>query len=279
MASIRDFLDGSPVARVTAALDLGAGRAVRVWENHSDRVSYVAAQGHVFSLYLQGGSGTRRVDHGSQTGFPGAICIMPDGHSSEWEITTRHSFVHLYLPDTALRAGFALTHDCDARRLDLPDVTLVEMPRLCAPLVGLSQAAQQGDLMAAEVALAELLAQLGPRRITLKGGLAPHLLRRIDAYIETHLDAVIHLADLAVITELSPFHLHRMFRVSRGATLQDWITDRRIERAKALLRGPTPLIQVAVTCGFASQSHMTRAFKARTSLTPAAWRVAVRGAA
>ncbi|MBL3576436.1 helix-turn-helix domain-containing protein [Rhodovulum sulfidophilum] len=44
----------------------------------------------------------------------------------------------------------------------------------------------------------------------------------------------------------------------------------------ALLSGPAPLVQIADTCGFASQSHFTRAFKAATSTTPAGWRRAVK---
>lgn len=261
-------------------MDLGAGRAVTIWENHSDRIRYDGPMGHVFSLYLEGGTGTRRVDRstyrGGQAGFPGAVCIMPQGHDSEWEITTPFLFVHLYLPDAALRAGFARTHDCDARRLDLPEVTLAEMPGIAAPLTGLAQAARQSDLLAAETALSELLAGLGPRQITLNGGLASHVLRRIDAWIDAHLEGVIRLSDLAALADLSPFHLHRMFRVSRGVTLQDWITERRIECAKHLLRGQTPLIEIAMACGFSSHSHLTRVFKARTTLTPAAWRAALR---
>lgn len=275
MASIRDVLDNSPVARVASTLDLGAGRAVTIWENHSDRVRYDTVRGHVFSLYLEGGTGTRRLDRGGRRGFAGAICIMPDGHSSEWEITRAFRFVHLYLPDQALRAGFARIHDCDARRLDLPEVTLADMPVLAEPMARLAMAAGQGDPLSAEIALAELLARLGPRQVVLRGGLAPHVLRRIDGWIDAHLDEVIHLADLAEIADLSPFHLHRMFRISRGTTLHDWITERRIDRARSLLNGPEPLVAVAVACGFASQSHLTRVFKSRVMLTPAAYRRAV----
>ncbi|MEQ5872685.1 helix-turn-helix domain-containing protein [Sagittula sp. NFXS13] len=47
-----------------------------------------------------------------------------------------------------------------------------------------------------------------------------------------------------------------------------------IARAKALLRGPDSLIEVALACGFASQSHFTRAFKAATDTTPTTWRSA-----
>ncbi|WP_353744374.1 helix-turn-helix domain-containing protein [Roseovarius sp.] len=50
---------------------------------------------------------------------------------------------------------------------------------------------------------------------------------------------------------------------------------RRVERAKELIRNGEPLAQVAAACGFASQSHMTRAFRNGTGATPGAWRRAL----
>lgn len=276
-ATVRTFLEGSAAARLAASMDLGAGRGVAVWENRDDRVSYTAPRGHVFSLYLDGGTGTRRLDAGAVSGRPGAVCIMPEGQNSEWEITTPFRFVHLYMPDDALRGAFAETHDCDARRLDLPELTFAEMPLLAPALATLARAAAQGDVMLADAALAELVAHLGPRSVVLRGGLSAHQLRRIDEWIDAHLEARIRLEDLARLTGLSPFHLHRMFRASRGLTLQGWITRRRIERARALLATPAPLIEIAMACGFSSQSHFTRVFKTQTTLTPDAFRTALGG--
>lgn len=274
-STVRDFLESSPAARTVAALDLGAGRAVSIWENHDDRVSYDAPRGHVFSLYLDGGTGTRRVDAGSETGWPGSVCIMPDGQTSEWEITTPFRFVHLYLADDFLRAAFAITHDCDARQLDLPEATFAEMPSLVPPLSVLSQAAWSGDILSADAALADLVGHLGRGPVTLRGGLSPHVLRRAEDWIEAHLDHAIRLADLAQLVDLSPFHFHRMFRASKGMTLQAWITRRRIDRARTMLETPGQLIEVAMACGFSSQSHFTRTFKSLTGLTPAAYRAAL----
>ena len=272
MPSVRESLSRSPIARAAATLDLGRGRSVTIWEHHDDRVTYDAARGHVFSLYLKGGNGTRRLDGKWASGWPGAVCVFPDGQTSKWEITSPVRFVHLYLPDDRLRADFARTHECDARRLDLPEVTFAEMPALATPLGALAAAASSGDALLADVAIAELIGRLASRPVALRGGLAPHVLRRLDDWIDTHLDETIRLSDLAAISDLSPFHLHRMFRASRGMALHAWITDRRIDRAKALLRRPNPLIEVAMACGFASQSHFTRAFKAATNATPTTWR-------
>ncbi|WP_273069606.1 helix-turn-helix transcriptional regulator [Thioclava marina] len=265
--------------RAAATLDLGGGRGVTVWENRHDRVSYEAPRGHAFSLYLAGGTGTRRLDGAGAgaSGWPGAVCVFPDGQPSEWEITTPHRFAHLYLPDDRLRADFARTHDCDARRLDVPEITFADMPHLAAPLAALARAASAGDVLLADTALSEIVARLGARKVPLRGGLSPHILRRIDEWIEAHLDEAIRLSDFAALAALSPFHLHRMFRASRGIPLHAWITERRIDRAKSLLRGTDPVLEVALACGFSSQSHFTRTFKSGTGTTPAAWRTAIKG--
>lgn len=278
MTTVRDVLEGSAAARNTAWLAMGPATGVAIWENRDDRISYGALHGHVFSCYLDGGTGTRRLDGDPATGRPGAVCIMPQGQSSEWEITTPFRFVHLYVPDDRLRAAFARIHDCDARRLDLPELTFADAPRLAMPLGRLAGAARCGDVLMADAALSEVVSCLGPRAIALTGGLPAHLLRRIDDWIDAHLDQPIRLARIAALADLSPFHLHRMFRMARGMPLHGWVTARRIDRARAMLAGPAPLCEIAQACGFSSQSHFTRVFRDHTALTPAAYRAVSRGA-
>lgn len=273
--TVRDILEGSRAAHLAASLDIGAGGTVAIWENRNDRLSYHVPSGHVFSLYLLDGTGTRRVDAGCRAGHPGAVCIMPEGHNSEWEITTPFRFVHLYVADEQLRGSYASIHDRDARRLDLPEVTFAEMPQLAPALGAMAQAAWRGDVLMADAAQAELVSQLGSRPVTLRGGLSPHLLRRMDDWIDAHLDGRIRLADLAGLTGLSSFHLHRMFRAARGLTLHDWIMRQRVARARGMLATGDPLIQIAMACGFSSQSHFTRCFKDQTALTPQAYRAAL----
>lgn len=274
--TVQDFLGHSPFAHTLARLDLGAGRTVTIWENRDDRIVYDAPAGHTFSYYLDGGTGTRRLDAGAVHGWPGAVCVMPEGHRSEWEITTSFRFVHLYMPDAELRAAYATTNDCDARRLDMREDTFVDIPALSGPLGQLACAADTGDRLLADTAIAELIAHLPSRQINLRGGLAPQVLRRVDEWIEANLDASIRLSDLAGIADLSEFHFHRMFRMSRGVSPHGWITARRIELAKEFLRTPTPIAEIAVSCGFASQSHLARMFRNHTGNTPKEYRTAYR---
>lgn len=262
----------SPVARQIAQLDLGDGCGVAIWENQDDERHYDAPRDHTFSLYLQGGTGTQRLDAGGIAGRPGAICVMPEGCGSAWRITARFRFVHLYLSDARLRSGFAWIHDCDARQIDLPEATFAENPRMAGPLRAMSAAALDGDALLGGTAVSDLIRGLSPRRVPLRGGLAPYLLRRVDDWIEAHLDQTIHLADLALLTDLSPFHFHRMFQHSRGMAPHAWVTHRRVMRAQTLLAGHAPIAAISAACGFSSQSHMTRVFQARTGMTPARYR-------
>jgi AraC family transcriptional regulator len=60
--------------------------------------------------------------------------------------------------------------------------------------------------------------------------------------------------------------------VWRGVTPHQWLTERRVDTAKRLLKGgDLPLAQIALACGFANQSHFTRVFRSFVGCTPAAW--------
>jgi AraC family transcriptional regulator len=64
-----------------------------------------------------------------------------------------------------------------------------------------------------------------------------------------------------------------MFRLSAGESPHRFLLRRRVERAKCLLReGRSPLGEVALACGFSSQSHLTARFRELTGVTPRRYR-------
>lgn len=277
--TIFETLSASPRARALARIDLGFGRAAAVWCNDLDRVTYERMQGHTLSLYVEGGTGSRRVDKRPVSGWPGALCFMPHGGRSEWDIRSSMTFVHLYLPVEELRRVFAELFDRDARLMEVPELTYAHRPVIAPALRALAGAALRGDPLAAEAAMIEAAAQFlaeprngGRRPAAVKGGLAPHRRGRVLDYVEAHLDTPLRLRDLAGLVELSEAHFQRAFGASQGVSPQVWITHRRIARAKDLLRGREPIAGIALACGFSSQSHLTRAFKAATGVTPGTYR-------
>lgn len=270
--TVKQYLDQSGGARATDRMDLGGGREIVLWENENARVRYERPKNHTFSLYLKDGTGTRRLDAGGVSGFPGAVCVMPAGHTSDWEITTPFRFVHLYLANDTLGRLFSEIHDRDVRCLNLAEMNFVKRPDVAQPLMTMAQAAMDDDALAAEAAVSDLVGALPQRQVPVTGGLAPHVMRLVDDYVTAHLADSITLEDLAALAGVSSFHFHRMFRKVRGCTPQTWITSRRVDHAKALLRTDVSICEAAMSCGFCSQSHLTRVFRAQTGQTPAQFR-------
>ena len=67
---------------------------------------------------------------------------------------------------------------------------------------------------------------------------------------------------------MSPSWFARAFRRATGAPVHAFVRERRLERARAMLVSDMPLAEIARVCGFADQSHLTRAFRTRYGVTP-----------
>lgn len=109
-----------------------------------------------------------------------------------------------------------------------------------------------------------------PRRRN--GGLTPAQLRRVTEYIEAHLSQDLGLAELAAVAGLSPHHFGTAFKAATGAPPHRFVVERRIQRARTLLGGPSTIAGIAHAVGFASQSHLTLHFRRMTGVTPARFR-------
>ncbi len=105
------------------------------------------------------------------------------------------------------------------------------------------------------------------------GGLSGYKLRRVKEFIDAKLEEDLSLSNLAAVADLSQFHFARAFRKSTGQTTQQYLTTRRIERAKQLLAEDNlPLVEVGLQTGFKNQSHFTTLFRKYTKFTPKMWR-------
>jgi AraC family transcriptional regulator len=83
----------------------------------------------------------------------------------------------------------------------------------------------------------------------------------------------VSLAELAQECRLSVTHFVRSFRRSTGISPHQWLLARRISKAKFLLvHSNHSLADIALECGFSSQSHFNAAFKHCTKVSPGSWR-------
>src|SRR5271168_4597057 len=106
-----------------------------------------------------------------------------------------------------------------------------------------------------------------------QGGLAAWQERRAKELMSANLRGDVSTADIAGECSLSAGHFARAFRHSTSLSPHQWLIQCRIEKAHALLReGRLSLAEIARACGFADQSHFTKAYASRRGISPGAWR-------
>jgi AraC family transcriptional regulator len=105
------------------------------------------------------------------------------------------------------------------------------------------------------------------------GGLPRPRLGRVLEYIQANLDQGIHIDELAGAAGLSLFHFAKLFKRSTGSSPHQYVLERRLERAKELLRKTgLSLSEIALQAGFADQSHLTNVFRRFIGVTPSQFR-------
>ncbi len=87
--------------------------------------------------------------------------------------------------------------------------------------------------------------------------------------VESRLREPITLDDIAISSEVSPYHLTRAFAAITGYSLMRYVRARRLsEAAKQLANGATDILTVALDASYGSHEAFSRAFKEHFGLTP-----------
>jgi AraC-like DNA-binding protein len=88
-------------------------------------------------------------------------------------------------------------------------------------------------------------------------------------FIDAHFDEPIQLGNIATHAHLSPFHFHRLFTKVYRITPHQYITKKRLEKAKELLKtGNTTLTGICIGIGFESYGSFSILFKKHCGIPP-----------
>ncbi len=266
--------------------ELYNGASAAIWQRQeSDLTRYQHPGHHTLSCYLDGGHDIRRLyqKRSLSGGGPGRICLMPGDHESDWDVNGQIRFLHLYFAENHLKALAERIQDKGSDILQLQDLTFIDDPwisslcqQIIMPLNWQDNADQITLSSASDMLLVHLLkhycSDYGKLPDT-KGGLSPYAKRQILDFIESHLDRALTLQQLAETVHLSEYHFARMFKVSFGVPPHQYVTERRLNQAARLLQDRNlTLAEIALRCGFSSQSHFSNRFKAFYRVTPASFR-------
>ena len=103
-----------------------------------------------------------------------------------------------------------------------------------------------------------------------QGSITGRRLRLLDEFIDAGLEGSLSVQAMAELLELSEGFFMRAFKQTTGKSPHSYLIDRRLAKARALLRDSTAgLSGIALICGFSSQAHMATAFKQRLGVSPA----------
>lgn len=96
-------------------------------------------------------------------------------------------------------------------------------------------------------------------------------LGRLAALLERQAAETLSLTDMARYARMDKFALVRAFAGETGLTPWRYLESARVNLARRLLDAGQSPAQTAMMAGFADQSHLTRAFRARLGVTPGAY--------
>lgn len=108
-------------------------------------------------------------------------------------------------------------------------------------------------------------------------GLDSQRLRRVLDFIEANLEGDLNIERMAATACLSRFHFARAFKASTGQAPHQYVSNRRLERAKSLIWGADrSLADIAYSLNFSSHANFTRAFRRIVGQTPGEFRRSLR---
>lgn len=209
------------------------------------------------------------------------LSFVPAGHRFYgWEtprVLTRVTYFYIDLQDRLFDPGSGITSSTISPRLFFFNQAIWDTSLKLKDEIGNSDPSSRQYVEALSLALMHELIRLeqptsGAAR-PLRGGLPARQQKRLAEFIDEHLAEVISLATLAGLVDLSLFHFARAFKQSFGVPPHRYHMDRRMDRARSLLRRSTlSVTQIGSQIGFRETSSFTRAYRKFAGITPSKYR-------
>ncbi len=261
--------------------------ALRSYHYHGQDVIVPAMRDFMLVGYQMGETPMRRHFEGRWSRDrlgPGAASLLTRAQQAHWTWEEPIDVTHVYLSAALVAdvAGEAL--DCHVSDVRLADVLRTEDPVMSQAMRAIAEEAQHqalGGPLYVDWLARGLIVHLLRRYAQIDfapvqaAGLGPAKKRRVADFVEAHLADPLTLADMAQAVGMTPCVFSRLFRLSFGQPPYAYVIARRIEAARRLLTGSAlPIKEIAATCGFTDQAHLTQLFVRVHGKAPAAYRKA-----
>lgn len=247
-------------------------------------------QNYCLAFCVNGPARLRRTLSGERTEsnvvvLPRQFLIIPAHQASQWQrqgssemlmIYLRHDMLEQISSEVFGRPGVQI-----ALRLGATDPLLEQLA------LAVLRTLQQSEPLANNLYIDSLAMSIGTQLVCAHSRRQPNGLEpkavgrnsvvpgvgRLRDFIEASLDQDLSLEVLADEAGVSPYTFPRTFKHYFGATPHQYVLDRRMARARALLADTDRSIcEIALEAGFSSQSHLASTFRKYTGVTPNAYR-------
>jgi AraC family transcriptional regulator len=215
---------------------------------------------------------------------PRRICLTPGEATTEWQHAGHPEILQVYLRQSVYEAAVTEIYGCDSSGAELVPRFAILDPLLEQLAIAITNALRDGaaedglyidtvaQMMAVHLARSHS-SRSRPVRILPARPLSGWKMRRVIEYIEDNLEGDLSLQAMAAEVDISPLYLARAFKSAVGQSPHQYVLARRIERAKELLRNTDlPVVDVALSSGFSSQSHLSHWFIRQVGVSPAVYR-------
>jgi AraC family transcriptional regulator len=230
---------------------------------------------------------TRKIEGaGRETALigPRRICLTPGDATAQWQHAGHPEILQVYLRQSVYEAAVSEIYGCDSAGAELVPRFAILDPLLEQLAIAITNALRDGNaedglyidtiaqMMAVHLARTHS-SRSRPVRLLPAKPLAGWKMRRVIEFIEDNLEGDLSLQAMAEEVDISPLYLARAFKAAVGQSPHQYVLARRIERAKELLRNTDlPVVDVALSSGFSSQSHLSHWFIRQVGVSPAVYR-------
>ena len=254
---------------------------IQRYQNYAGEYLKEANDRHVIVQMRDSAWAERRGASGSWVQFlkeRGSLTIVPSGPVPEVRLLETSNMILCALEkhftcEIALEMNRQPAHGADFHIRDTPIEELVNL--MIRDFEASRPCELYSDTLAHALAMRFLLCGSSPEHPLNSSvePLPPRILRRIRDRIEAELDTQLSLVSLAKESGYSREHFLRMFRTATGLTPHQYVLERRLSAAQQLLRQSKMLLaDIALQCGFSSQTHMNDVFRKRLGVTPLEYR-------
>lgn len=210
------------------------------------------------------------------------IVVTPAGVESGWRWHAKSKVIVVTL-DPARFEQFAQTEVgvllADTQLKSLPQFEDLDICHAAVMLRDALKSKEQGSGLIfeslARVFLVKLIQKYGLRdeEYTFSKSFTANHYKHVLDFVAKNYGNSILVEDMAHKAALSPSHFAHLFKRTIGLSPMQFVMSYRVEQAKKkLAQRDTPLIDIALSCGFSDQAHFTRRFKQIEGETPSKYR-------